>query len=171
MILAILSLHVARSLSLSLCSRGYMSWKKMLVEEFQDSCLMLDPLWHLNGMSSAFLCNLSACCLPSSFCSRGYMVWKKLFENFQEGCLVHGHLWYLNGMIWANQALHFDLVSAQEDKWFERRYCLKCWRQLPWRHNTMSLPAVSLQSPVSTNLATALYKYADGFLVLNSSEK
>ena len=78
MILAILSLHVARSLSLSLCSRGYIVWKKMLVEEFQDSCLMLDPLWHLNGMISAFLCNLSACCLLPSFCSRAYMVWKRM---------------------------------------------------------------------------------------------
>ena len=44
----------------SFCSRGYMVWKKMLVEEFQDGCWMLGPLWHLNGMISAFLCNLLA---------------------------------------------------------------------------------------------------------------
>ena len=63
---------------------------------------MLDPLWHLNGMISAFLYNLSACCLPSSFCSRGYMVWKMMmFEEFQDGCLVLGNLWYANGMILA----------------------------------------------------------------------
>ena len=36
------------------------------------------PIWHLYGMISAFLCNLSACCLPPSFCSRAYMVWKRM---------------------------------------------------------------------------------------------
>ena len=37
----------------------------------------------------------------------------------------------------------------------------------------MILPAASLQSAVlcPTNFATALYKYADGFLVLNSLEQ
>ena len=70
-----------------------MVWKKMLVEEFQDGSLMLDPLCHLNEMYSAFLCNLSACCLPSNFCSRGYMVWKMMmFEEFQDDCLVLGNL-------------------------------------------------------------------------------
>ena len=73
------------------------------------------------------------------FCSRGHMVLKKkLLEEFQDGCLMHGHLWYLNGMIWAIQALYFALVSAQEDIWFGRRYCLKYWRQLPWWHNNDS---------------------------------
>ena len=63
---------------------------------------MLDPLWHLNGLKSAFLCYLSACCLPSNFCSRGYMVWKMImFEEFQDGCLVLGNLSYENGMILA----------------------------------------------------------------------
>ena len=61
---------------------------------------MLDPLWYLNGIISAFLCNLSSCCLPSSFCSKGYMVWKKMmFKEFQDGCLVLGNLGYANGMI------------------------------------------------------------------------
>ena len=32
MILAILSIRVARTLPSNLCSRGYMVWKKMLVE-------------------------------------------------------------------------------------------------------------------------------------------
>ena len=80
--------------------------------------------------------------------SRGHMFLKKLLEEFQDGCLMHGHLWYLNGMIWVVQALHFALVSAQEDIWFGRRYCLKYWRQLPWWHNTQILPVMSLQSPV-----------------------
>ena len=76
-----------------------MVWK-MMFEEFQDGCSMMDPHWHLNGMISAFLCYLSACCLPSSFCSRGYMVWKMMmFEEFQDGCLVLGNLSYSNGMI------------------------------------------------------------------------
>ena len=94
----------------------------MLVEEFRDRCLMLDLLWHLNGMNSAFLCNLSACCLPSCFCSRGYMVWKMMvFKEMQDFCLVHGYLWYLNAKILAilslNRALSFEDVV---------------WR-IPWR--------------------------------------
>ena len=36
--LLFLSLHYAVSLPWSFCSRGYMVWKKMLVEEFQDGC-------------------------------------------------------------------------------------------------------------------------------------
>ena len=94
----------------------------MLVEEFRDRCLMLDLLWHLNGMNSAFLCNLSACCSPSCFCSRGYMVWKMMmFKELQDCCLVHGYLWYLNAKILAilslNRALSFEDVV---------------WR-IPWR--------------------------------------
>ena len=76
-----------------------MVWK-MMFKGFQDGCSMLDPLWHLNWMISAFLCNLSACCRPSSFYSRGYMVWKMMmFEEFQDGCWVLGNRWYANGMI------------------------------------------------------------------------
>ena len=76
-----------------------MIWK-MMFEEFQDGCSTLDPLWHLNRIISAFLCDLSACCLPPRFCSRGYMVWKMMmFEEFQDDCLVLGNLWYANGMI------------------------------------------------------------------------
>ena len=56
---------------------------KMLFEEFHDGCLMLDPLWHLNGMISDFLCILSACCLLWNFCSRGNIVWKTMFEEFR----------------------------------------------------------------------------------------
>ena len=81
------------------CSRGHMVWK-MMFEEFQDCCSMLDPIWHLNGIIIAFLFNPSACCLLASFCSRGYMVWKMMmFEEFHHGCLVLGNLWYANGMI------------------------------------------------------------------------
>ena len=101
--LLFLSLHVARSLPSSFCSRGYMVWKKMLVEEFQDGRLMLDPLWHLNWIILTFLSNLSTCCLSSSFYQRGYMVWKMMmFEEFQDWCLVLGNLWYVNEMILAN---------------------------------------------------------------------
>ena len=53
------------------------------------------------------------------------MAWKMWEEEFQDGCLEIGNLLYANGMISANKALHFDLVSAQEDIWFDRRYCLK----------------------------------------------
>ena len=46
-------------------------------------------------------------------------------------------------------------------------------RQLSWWHNTVILPAVSIQSPVlcPTNLATALYKYADDFLSFEQFRK
>ena len=63
-----------------------MVWK-MMFEQFQDGSSLLDPLEHLNGMISALLCNLSACCLPSSVCASGCMVWKMMmFEEFQDGC-------------------------------------------------------------------------------------
>ena len=48
--LLFLSLHVARSLPSSFCSIGYMVRKKMLVEEYQNSCLVLGNLWYANGM-------------------------------------------------------------------------------------------------------------------------
>ena len=44
-----LSLHVAGSPPLSFYSRLYMVWK-MLVEGFQDGCLVLGNLWYANGM-------------------------------------------------------------------------------------------------------------------------
>ena len=50
-----------------------MVWKKILVEELQNGCLVLVNLsyaWHLS----------------SSLCSREYMVWKMMFEEFQDGC-------------------------------------------------------------------------------------
>ena len=73
---------------------------KMMFEEFQDGCSMMDHLSDLNGMTTAFLCNLFTCCLPSSFCSREYMVWKMMmFEEFQDGYLVLGNLSYANVMI------------------------------------------------------------------------
>ena len=108
-------------LSSSFCLRGHMV-QKMMFEEFQDGCSMLDPLWHLNRMISAFLCNLSACCLPSSFCSRGYMVSKRMmFEEFQDGCLVLGNLWCANWFFLLLPNLHvaqnFPSISAQEDIW------------------------------------------------------
>ena len=62
-----------------------MVWK-MMFEQFQDGSSLLDPLEYLNGMISAFLCNLSAYCLPSSVCASGCMVWKMMmFEEFQDG--------------------------------------------------------------------------------------
>ena len=68
-----------------------MVWKKILVEEFQNGCLVLVNLSYANGM---FLATSEFPCCPkpsSSFCSRGYMVWKMLVEEFQNGCLVLGN--------------------------------------------------------------------------------
>ena len=58
-----LSLHVAPSLPPSFYSRGYMVWK-MLVEEFQDDCLVLGNLWYANGMILAI--SKSPCCTKPS---------------------------------------------------------------------------------------------------------
>ena len=41
MIIAISEGHVAGSLPSGFCSRGYMVWKMMLVEEFKNGCLVL----------------------------------------------------------------------------------------------------------------------------------
>ena len=96
---------------------------------------------------------------------------KKLFEEFQDDCLMNAWpslISECNDL--SNSGFPFCLdasnqVSAQEDVWFGRRFCLKYWNLLPWWHNAMILLAVSLQSPVQcpTNIATALYKYADVF--------
>ena len=87
------------SLQSSFWSREYMVWKKMLVEEFQNGCLVRGHLWWVNVVILAILSPHEAGSLSSSFCSREYMVWKKLLvEEFQDGCWVHGHLWWVNGV-------------------------------------------------------------------------
>ena len=42
-------IYFAWRLSSIFSSRGHIVWK-MFFEEFYDGCLMLSPLWHLNGM-------------------------------------------------------------------------------------------------------------------------
>ena len=85
-----------------------------------------DGVWQISRLlfsswPSWYLIYSEPPCLPG-FCSRGHMVLKKkLLEEFQDGCLMHGHLWYLTGMIWAIQALHFALVSAQENIRFGKK--------------------------------------------------
>ena len=61
--------------------RLYIVWQ-MLVEEFQDGCLVHSHLLYLNGRILAIL----------SF--KGHKALKMLFEEFHEGCSVHGHRWY-----------------------------------------------------------------------------
>ena len=57
----------------------------MLVEEFQDNCLVHGHLWCVNWVIFA---NSESYMLPEAFhpvfCSREYMVWKMLFEEFQD---------------------------------------------------------------------------------------
>ena len=43
-------IQVAWSLPSSFCSREYMVWQKMLVEEIQDGCYVHGHLWCVNGM-------------------------------------------------------------------------------------------------------------------------
>ena len=59
-----LSLNVAWSLPSSFCSRGYMVWKKILVKEFQNGCLVLGNLWYANGMIKA-ISEFPCCRKPS----------------------------------------------------------------------------------------------------------
>ena len=92
-----LSLHIAGSLPSSFSSRVYMVWKKMLVEEFQDGCLVHGHLWCVNGMLLAI--SESPCCRKPSI----KFLLKRIYgledvEEFQDGCLVHDHLLYLSGM-------------------------------------------------------------------------
>ena len=108
-----------------------MKWKKHLwvsfwpeasnqVSAHEDIWLEEHVVWQISRLlfsswPSWYLLYSEPPCLPG-FCSRGHRVLKKkLLEKFQDGCLMHGHLWYLNEMISAIQALHFALVSAQED--------------------------------------------------------
>ena len=85
------------------------------------------------------------------FSSRGHKILKKLFEGFQDSYSAWPSLiseW--NDLSNSGSLFCLDAsnkISAQEDVWF-RRYCLKYGRQVPWRHSTIVLPAVNLQSPV-----------------------
>ena len=74
----------------------------MLVEKFQDDCLVHGHFWCVNGMIFA-ISKSPYCHKPSILlCSREYMVWMNmLVEEFQDGCFVLGYLWYANGMILA----------------------------------------------------------------------
>ena len=98
-----------------------MVWKKMLVEEFQDGCLVDGHLWCLNEWFKQFWVSILPWRLPSIFCSKENMGLKLLFEEFQEGCLVHGLFWYLNGKILAilslKRALRFEVVVWRISRW------------------------------------------------------
>ena len=59
----------------------------MLVEEFQDGCIVDGHLLYLNGKILAILS------LKRAFS------FELLFEEFHEGCLVHDHRWYQSVMI------------------------------------------------------------------------
>ena len=45
-----LSVNIVGSLPSSFWSREYMVWKKMLVEEFQDGCIVHGHIWCANGV-------------------------------------------------------------------------------------------------------------------------
>ena len=75
--LQFLSLHVAGSLQSSFCSRGHIAWKKMLVEEFQDDCLVHDHLLSVDGMIVAILSLSVALRIPPCLCSIEYMGFKR----------------------------------------------------------------------------------------------
>ena len=43
-LLELFRIYFAWCLSSSFCLKGHMVWKKMMFEEFQDACSVLDPL-------------------------------------------------------------------------------------------------------------------------------
>ena len=93
-------IYFAWRLSSSFCSWGYMVWKKMLVEEFQDGFSMLHPF----DIFMEWFLLFCVTYLPAAshqvsaqehiWFGRGWCL-----EKFQDGCLVLGNLWYANGMI------------------------------------------------------------------------
>ena len=96
-----LRLCFAVSLPSSLCWWGYMIWK-MLVEEFQDGCLVYGHLWGVNGVILAI--SESSYCWKSSIwflIKRIYGLKEDVGKGFQDGCIVHGHLWCVKGVILA----------------------------------------------------------------------
>ena len=112
----------------SSCSRGYMVWKKMIFEEFQDGCLVLGNLWYANGMILAT--SESPCCMKPSIkflLKRIYgleedVSWRIprwLFSATQSLICKGDDLSYFWVSILPEA---FFQVSAQEDIWFER-----CW--------------------------------------------
>ena len=116
-----------------------MVWKKMLVEEFQNGCLVLGNLWYANQMIKVISESPFARSFLSSFCPRGYMVWKKmLVEEFQDGCLVHGHLWYQMGKILPFLTLKRAL-SFEDVVWRITRRLLSAWPSLVSEYNDLSI--------------------------------
>ena len=126
-----LSLYVNGSLPLSFYLRGYMVWK-MLVEEFQDDCLVLGNLWYANRMILAISKSKICCMKPSiKFLLKriygleedvGLRIPRWLFSARQSLiCKWDGLNYFWVSML----PKAFHRVSTQEDIWFGRRWWLK----------------------------------------------
>ena len=96
----------------SFCSRGYMVWK-MLIEEFQDGCLVHGHLWYVNRVILAILSIYVAWGIPSRFCSKVYMGWKR--------CCLKITIWLIS--FWSS------LISEWNDfTYSESQEGIKFWR-------------------------------------------
>ena len=135
---AFTSLFLASSIQSSFCSWGHMVWRRMLFDKYQDCCLVLghpDILFILSLHVVWFLFK------------RTYVFEEEIARRIPRGLF---NAWPSLISEWnnlSNSGAPFALVSAQEDIWFGRRYCLKYWRELPWRHNTQLLPALESSNP------------------------
>ena len=143
-----LSLFLSWRIQSSFCSWGHLVRRKICLKNIKIASQFLAIIEIRIKCFNSFWASM----LPG-FSSRGGKVLKKeLFWEFQDGCSARPSLI----SVWNDLSNSWPLfcldathqVSAQENIWFGRRYCLKYWRRLPWWQNTMVLPAVSLQSPV-----------------------
>ena len=72
-----------------------MVWK-MLVEEFQDGCLVHGYLWYVDRVFLAILSLYIAWGIPPRLCSKEYKVWKRCFlkiNNFAVKFLAIFDFW------------------------------------------------------------------------------
>ena len=113
-----------------------------------------DGVWQISRLlfsswPSWYLLYSEPPCLPG-LCSRGHY-------GFEEEIAWRIPRWLFNAWPpliseWndlSNSGSPFYLSFCS--RWYmvwKKRHCKKYWRQLPWWHNTMIVPAVSLQSPV-----------------------
>ena len=167
---AISDSHIAWSFPSIFCSREYMVWKKMLVEEFQDGSLVHDHLWCVIGWFMLFLSLHIGRSLPQVFCARRYMVRKEMVdEEFKGSWIVHGHLWCVNGVIFAisespyswNPSIKFlikRIYGLEDVGWRIRRWLFTAWPSLMCEWMIFAISEYPLcQKPSSSFLRKRIY--------------
>ena len=99
----------------------------MLVEEFQDACLVHGHLWYVNRVILAILSLYVACGIPPRFCSKEYMDWKRFClknNNMTVKFLVTFDFW----MKWFYFLLSLHVAWCFPSGFCSREY--KGWKKL-----------------------------------------